>query len=85
MRPGEVIAAPAGTVPRLEGGERATVEVTNRGPLPVQVGAYMRFDRLSRELECRPEPRAGARLLLPAGTSVRIEPGRTVEVEAVWN
>jgi urease beta subunit len=61
------------------------VEVTNRGSLPAQIGAHMRFDRLSREVECRPEPPAGARLLLPAGTSVRIEPGATVEVEAVWS
>ena len=84
MRPGEILPAADRAVPRAEGGEPVAVRLTNQGRLPAQVGAYVRFDRLSRELRCEPEPPAGARLMLPAGSSFRVEPGATVEVRAAW-
>lgn len=84
MRPGEIIPAAEGRVPCAAAGEVVAVRLTNRGRLAAQVGAFMRFDRLSRELEQEPAPPAGARLKLPAGASVRIDPGQTVEVEAAW-
>ena len=64
---------------------RATlsIEVSNRGDRPVQVGSHCHFFEVNRALDFD-RPRAyGMRLNVAAGTAVRFEPGDTRTVELV--
>ncbi|UGQ12732.1 urease subunit beta [Yinghuangia sp. ASG 101] len=60
-----------------------TVTVRNRGDRPVQIGSHYHFFEVNAALEFDRTPTLGMRLNIPAGTSVRIEPGATREVELV--
>jgi urease subunit beta len=61
----------------------ASIEVTNRGDRPVQVGSHCHFFEVNRALDFE-RPRAyGMRLNIAAGTAVRFEPGDTRRVELV--
>lgn len=80
--PGEVVG-PGAAVPRSPGRPRRTLLVENAGDRPVQVGSHyhlaeanpaLRFDRIAAR---------GWRLDVPAGTSVRFEPGIAQEVALV--
>ncbi len=61
----------------------ATLEVTNTGDRPIQIGAHFHFFEVNRALVFDREAAWGMRLDLPAGTAVRIEPGETKKVELV--
>ncbi|MGI5241041.1 urease subunit beta [Dactylosporangium sp. CA-139066] len=65
---------------------RATVsiEVTNTGDRPIQVGSHFHFFEVNRFLEFERRSAFGMRLNIPASTAVRFEPGdkRTVELVA---
>ena len=61
----------------------ASVEVTNRGDRPVQVGSHCHFFEVNRALLFDREASYGMRLNIPAGTAVRFEPGDTKEIELV--
>ena len=65
-----------------EGREALTLEVTNRGDRPVQVGSHFHFAEANASLEFDREAAKGKRLDIPAGTAVRLEPGdsRTVNL-----
>lgn len=65
-----------------EGREATTLEVTNRGDRPVQVGSHFHFAEANADLEFDREAARGKRLDIPAGTAVRLEPGdsRTVQL-----
>jgi urease subunit gamma/beta len=79
--PGEVMTAP-GDIALNEGRATLTVEVSNRGDRPIQVGSHYHFFETNPALRFdRPRTR-GFRLNIPAGTAVRFEPGqvRTVEL-----
>jgi urease beta subunit len=56
---------------------RATVELTvaNTGDRPIQVGSHCHFFEVNRALKFDREQAYGFRLLVPAGTAVRFEPG----------
>lgn len=56
---------------------RTTVELTvrNTGDRPVQVGSHFHFAESNAALEFDRELAWGHRLAIPAGTSVRFEPG----------
>ena len=84
ITPGEVL--PGDTPVTLFPG-RATVEVTvaNTGDRPVQVGSHYHFAEANPALSFDRGVARGHRLAIPAGTSVRFEPGieRTVTLVAL--
>jgi urease subunit beta len=82
MRPGEVI--PAGDPVELNPGRpRTTLVVRNIGDRPVQVGSHYHFAAVNPALEFDREAARGHRLDVPAGSSVRFEPGVEREVGLV--
>jgi urease subunit beta len=82
MRPGEII--PAGEPIELNPGRpRVTVLVRNIADRPVQVGSHYHFAAVNPGLEFDREAAWGHRLDVPAGTSVRFEPGVEREVDLV--
>ena len=84
MVPGELKAA--GGELELNAGRRTrTVEVTNTGDRPVQVGSHYHFYETNDALNFDRKAAYGFRLNIAAGTAVRFEPGqeRTVELVAL--
>ena len=67
------------------GRERLTLEVSNCGDRPIQVGSHYQFAETNMSLEFDRTKARGFRLNIPAGTAVRFEPGasRTVELVTV--
>jgi urease subunit beta len=57
------------------------VSVSNRGDRPCQIGSHTHFFEVNRALDFPREQTFGYRLNIPAGTSVRFEPGDTKDVE----
>jgi len=82
MRSGEILAG-AGDHALAPGRERRTVEVSNTGDRPIQVGSHFHFADVNAALAFDRTAAAGFRLDVPAGTSVRFEPGVDVEVRLV--
>jgi urease subunit beta len=80
--PGEIKAA-AGEHHLLQDRERRELRVINGGDRPVQVGSHFHFADVNSALEFDRESARGFRLAIPAGTSVRFEPGVSVEVELI--
>lgn len=74
MIPGEVRAAP-GEIELAAGRARVGVRVRNTGDRPIQVGSHFHFPQVNAALAFDREVAAGFRLDIPAGTSVRFEPG----------
>jgi urease subunit beta len=80
--PGEVVVA-AGSI-RLNDGRRVvSVRVANGGDRPVQVGSHFHFAESNPALEFDRVEAHGMHLNIPAGTSVRFEPGAPRLVELV--
>ena len=81
MIPGEMKVA-AGDVELNKGRKKATLQVTNTGDRPIQVGSHYHFFETNAALEFDRKKAYGCRLDIAAGTAVRFEPGqkRTVEV-----
>lgn len=81
MIPGEYFIT-EGKVTINEGRESTTIEVTNTGDRPIQVGSHFHFAEANSALEFDREAARGKRLDIPSGTAVRLEPGdsRTVEL-----
>lgn len=73
--PGEVVVGSGGPVELAEGRERRTLDVVNDGDRPVQVGSHFHFADANAALRFDRAAAAGFRLDVPAGTSVRFEPG----------
>jgi len=82
MIPGEVMPA-AGTITLNAGRETVTVEVTNTGDRPVQVGSHYHFYETNEALAFDRDLARGCRLDIPSGTAVRFEPGMTRSVTLV--
>ncbi len=82
MIPGEIRTA-AGELELNIGRARRTLRVVNTGDRPVQVGSHLHFAQSNPALEFDREAARGFRLDLPAGTSVRFEPGAHAEVTLV--
>jgi len=82
MIPGEVIPA-AGAITLNADRETVTVEVTNTGDRPVQVGSHYHFFETNEALQFDRESARGFRLDIPSGTAVRFEPGMTRKVTLV--
>ena len=84
MLPGEIIS-PA-DAPALEantGLATLTLDVTNTGDRPIQVGSHYHFYETNAALHFDREASLGFRLDIPAGTAVRFEPGQAREITLV--
>ncbi|GAA4686343.1 urease subunit beta [Phytohabitans rumicis] len=82
MIPGEVIPG-AGEVEINVGRPVLTLAVTNTGDRPVQVGSHYHFAEANPALDFDRAAARGHRLAVPAGTSVRFEPGVPRDVDLV--
>ena len=82
MIPGEIRTA-AGELELNAGRESRTLRVVNTGDRPVQVGSHVHFAQSNPALDFDREAARGFRLDLPAGTSVRFEPGAHADVTLV--
>jgi len=80
--PGEIKVA-AGDIEINAGRERVTVEVTNTGDRPVQVGSHYHFFEVNEALRFDRAKARGFRLDIAAGTAVRFEPGQSRTVQLV--
>lgn len=65
------------------GRERRTLPVLNTGDRPIQVGSHFHFADVNAALRFDRSIAAGFRLDVPAGTSLRFEPGLEREVGLV--
>ncbi|HET7731470.1 MAG TPA: urease subunit beta [Usitatibacter sp.] len=84
MIPGEIKAA-EGDIEINAGREKLTLEVTNTGDRPIQVGSHYHFFETNEALRFDRAKARGFRLDIAAGTAVRFEPGqrRTVTLVAL--
>ena len=82
MIPGEMQVA-GGEIELNAGRSTVTVEVTNTGDRPVQVGSHYHFFETNDALRFDREKAYGCRLNIASGTAVRFEPGQTRTVELV--
>ncbi|HPU51878.1 MAG TPA: urease subunit beta [Burkholderiaceae bacterium] len=82
MIPGEIIAA-AGDIELNVGRRTLSIEVTNRGDRPVQVGSHYHFAETNAALDFDRGAARGMRLNIAAGTAVRFEPGQSRQVQLV--
>ena len=84
MIPGEIKVAD-GEIEINQGRRTLTLEVTNSGDRPIQVGSHYHFFEANEALKFDRMKSRGFRLNIAAGTAVRFEPGqsRTVQLVAV--
>jgi urease subunit beta len=82
MIPGEVITAD-GDIEINAGRPTITLEVTNTGDRPIQVGSHFHFFETNPALRFERASARGFRLDIAAGTAVRFEPGQSREVRLV--
>ena len=82
MIPGEVIPGD-GPIAINPGREVLTLTVRNTGDRPVQVGSHFHFAESNAALDFDRTAAWGYRLAVPAGTSVRFEPGLPRDVDLV--
>jgi urease subunit gamma/beta len=80
--PGEVLLGD-GDIVLLEGRELVPLHVLNTADRPVQVGSHFHFAEANEALQFDRAAAVGRRLAVPAGTSVRFEPGIPMDVELV--
>jgi urease beta subunit len=82
--PGEVLPVD-GIIELNPGRARIQIEVENTGDRPIQVGSHYHFAAVNPALAFDHDAAWGYRLDIPAGTSVRFEPGlsRTVSLVAL--
>jgi urease subunit beta len=80
--PGEILPA-AEPVELNPGRPRVSMTVHNTGDRPIQVGSHYHFAATNSALEFDRPLADGHRLDIPAGTSVRFEPGVEREVSLV--
>lgn len=79
VQPGETLAL-EGEIELNDGRPRVTLEATNSGDRPVQIGSHFHFFEVNRAMDFDRAAAFGMRLDIPAGTAVRFEPGQTKEV-----
>jgi urease subunit gamma/beta len=60
-----------------------TIEVENKGDRPIQIGSHYHFFEVNKELDFDRTQAYGKRLDIPAGTSVRFEPGSSKEINLI--
>ena len=82
MIPGEIKVA-KGDIEINKGRTKVTVEVTNTGDRPIQVGSHYHFFEVNDALAFDRAAARGLRLDIAAGTAVRFEPGQSRTVQLV--
>ena len=82
MIPGEIIAA-SGDIELNSGAPTVSIDVSNTGDRPVQVGSHYHFAETNGGLSFDREQARGMRLDIPAGTAVRFEPGQSRDVKLI--
>ena len=82
MIPGEMKVA-AGDLELNKGRKTVTLQITNSGDRPVQVGSHYHFFETNDALKFDRKKAYGCRLNIAAGTAVRFEPGQSRTVELV--
>jgi urease subunit beta len=82
MKPGEYFLETK-PIEANVGRKTARLVVRNTGDRPVQVGSHYHFYEVNNALDFQREAARGMRLNIPAGTSVRFEPGEEKEVNLV--
>src|SRR3954462_5237746 len=82
MIPGEYLIAD-GEIELNAGRVPVTVRVENTGDRPIQVGSHTHFFEVNRALRFDRAAAYGHRLDIPAGTSLRFEPGERRDVALV--
>jgi len=82
MVPGELVTA-SGELELNAGRETRTLRVMNTGDRPIQVGSHFHFAQVNEALAFDRAAAQGFRLDVPAGTSVRFEPGAEKDVPLV--
>jgi urease subunit gamma/beta len=80
--PGEVMAEP-GEIAMNVGRETITLDVSNSGDRPIQVGSHYHFFETNPALKFDRGQARGYRLDIAAGTAVRFEPGQNRSVRLV--
>ena len=80
--PGECLTA-VGEIEINAGRKKVSLDVTNLGDRPVQVGSHYHFVETNRMLRFNRALAYGMRLDIPAGTAVRFEPGETKSIPLV--
>ncbi len=79
MVPGEYLLRD-GDIDVNAGRETVAVRVENAGDRPIQVGSHTHFFEVNRALRFDRDNAYGRRLDIPAGTSLRFEPGEARSV-----
>jgi urease subunit beta len=82
MIPGEVLTE-AGDIEFNAGRPTVTIEVTNTGDRPIQVGSHYHFFETNPALAFDRDKARGFRLDIAPGTAVRFEPGQSRSVTLV--
>jgi urease subunit beta len=82
MIPGEIVG-PDDMIQLNVGRASLTLVVVNTGDRPVQVGSHYHFAEVNPALSFDRAAARGFRLDIAAGTSVRFEPGISIEVPLV--
>jgi urease subunit beta len=82
MIPGELRAA-AGEIELNAGRERRELEILNAGDRPIQVGSHFHVADVNSALRLDRAAATGFRFDIPAGTSLRFEPGASRSVAIV--
>ncbi|MDP2711256.1 MAG: urease subunit beta [Solirubrobacteraceae bacterium] len=82
MIPGELRAAP-GDVELNAGRATIELEVLNTGDRPIQVGSHFHVADVNASLQLDRSAATGFRFDIPAGTSLRFEPGASRAVALV--
>jgi urease subunit gamma/beta len=75
--PGEILVEPGPELVLNEGRPTVSLEVSNTGDRPIQVGSHYHFFEVNPALTFDRAAARGFRLDIPAGTAVRFEPGQT--------
>jgi len=82
MIPGEM-KVEEGQIVLNEGRETVTLDVSNKGDRPIQVGSHYHFFETNEALSFDRALTYGFRLNIASGTAVRFEPGQTRTVQLV--
>ena len=82
MIPGEYLLKD-GDVELNAGREPTRLRVSNSGDRPIQVGSHTHFFEVNQALQFDRERAYGRRLDVPAGTSLRFEPGEARDVSLI--
>jgi urease subunit beta len=82
MIPGERVVQD-GEIELNAGRPRTRLRVANTGDRPIQVGSHTHFFEVNPALRFERQQAYGCRLDIPAGTSLRFEPGDEREVTLV--